>query len=222
MSTEDKDSKVPVIQLKDIKGNSVPATTTLEVAEFTGKEHKHIIRDLETLISEGYISESNFGLSTYQGARRAEKMYVIDEEATSLLLMSYSGKASMEWKKAYIDEFKRMRSALSDTNYIRKKGDEFALADKMQKMALLNERRRVGKLVETDHFALMNISKTTNRLAFGTHEKNMRQNMKQSDALKLSKSLELTYREILSGNIEVKGIEQTVKPLMAEETKKLK
>jgi Rha family phage regulatory protein len=223
MSTDDKDSKIPAVQLQDINGKNVPATTSLAIAEFTGLLHKNILQSIDNLISTGKFNELNFQPVEYKDKKgELRRSYILDETLTSVVIMRSKSDKALDWQLAYVDEFKRMRSALSDTKYIRKKGDEFALADKMQKMALLNERRRAGKSTETDHFALINISKATNRLAFGVHEKDMRQNMKQFDALKLSKSLELTYREILNGNIEVKEIEQTVKPLIIEEAKKLK
>ena len=39
--------------------------TSLEIAEITGKNHSHIMRDIRNLLSQG-VSESNFGLSSYK------------------------------------------------------------------------------------------------------------------------------------------------------------
>ena len=35
--------------------------TSLEIAEVTGKEHKHVMRDIRVLLMQG-VSGSNFGL----------------------------------------------------------------------------------------------------------------------------------------------------------------
>ena len=39
--------------------------TSLEIAEVTGKEHKHVMRDIRVLLMQG-VSGSNFGLSSYK------------------------------------------------------------------------------------------------------------------------------------------------------------
>jgi hypothetical protein len=54
-------SKVPAVQLQDINGNKVPATTSLAIAEFTGLKHFHVLRDIDRLIESGKFSESSVG-----------------------------------------------------------------------------------------------------------------------------------------------------------------
>lgn len=39
--------------------------TSLDIAEVTGKQHAHIMRDIRKLLEQG-VSQSNFGLSSYQ------------------------------------------------------------------------------------------------------------------------------------------------------------
>lgn len=39
--------------------------TSLEIAEVTGKQHAHIMRDIRKLLSQG-VTASNFGLSEYK------------------------------------------------------------------------------------------------------------------------------------------------------------
>ena len=56
----------------DINGNNIPATTTLAVAEFTGKEHRNVIRDLESLVLEGYVGQLSFLLTLYRDKSNKE------------------------------------------------------------------------------------------------------------------------------------------------------
>jgi hypothetical protein len=39
--------------------------SSLEIAELTGKQHAHIMRDIRSLLTQG-VSQSNFGLSSYK------------------------------------------------------------------------------------------------------------------------------------------------------------
>ena len=53
--------------------------TSLEIAEITGKEHKHVMRDIRVLLEQG-VSQSNFGLTSYKqeqpnGGTRDVPMY---------------------------------------------------------------------------------------------------------------------------------------------------
>lgn len=56
-------------------GNLIPnqkGMTSLEVAEATGKQHAHVMRDIRNILSQG-ASESNFGLGSYTDANGQER-----------------------------------------------------------------------------------------------------------------------------------------------------
>lgn len=46
--------------------------TSLEIAEVTGKQHAHVMRDIRNLLSQG-VAESNFGLGSYTDANSQER-----------------------------------------------------------------------------------------------------------------------------------------------------
>lgn len=40
--------------------------TSLEIAEVTGKQHQHVLRDIDALLTQG-VDASNFGQTSYKG-----------------------------------------------------------------------------------------------------------------------------------------------------------
>ena len=61
-----------------------------EIAELTGKQHKHVLEDIRSLINQGAISEPDFRLAEYtdvQGKSRPE--YLLNFDATMTLLTTY-------------------------------------------------------------------------------------------------------------------------------------
>jgi len=192
-----------LVSLQAISSNKVPATTSLKIAEFTGKEHKHVIRDLEILISEGHIGESNFGLSNYKTSQgKKMPMYVLDEDATTLLLMGYTGKEAMTWKKAYIAEFKKMREELSNKKNVvqRIRHDDYSSLYRVQQTVADHVRKTVeGKEGHVGYY--VNLNKETDIAAFGFYEKGMRQSMTKEQADSLRKTLETSVSIMLNKGI---------------------
>lgn len=64
--------------------------STREIAELTGKEHNHVLRDVRNLIEQGAIGQSNFGQSSYRNIQNKEQpMYELDFDATMTLVTGY-------------------------------------------------------------------------------------------------------------------------------------
>ena len=108
-----------------------PVTTSRAVAEQFGKQHAHVLRDIENLIREltnpkmerlkgdeskiGCISEgaefvhNNFIVSSYRDSMKREKpMYLLTRDGFTLLAMGFTGAKALQFKVAYIDAFNRM------------------------------------------------------------------------------------------------------------------
>jgi len=89
-------SKVPVIQLQDINGKKVIATTSLTVADFTGKDHRKVVRDIDKLIQTGRFSELDVELSTYLSSRgKTYRMYILSPEPYDFMIRRYEGQGRM-------------------------------------------------------------------------------------------------------------------------------
>lgn len=63
--------------------------SSLEIAELTGKEHKHVLRDIDSLLEQG-VDKSNFGLSSYSDSLgRNQRMYQLSKKGCLLLASGY-------------------------------------------------------------------------------------------------------------------------------------
>lgn len=120
--------------------NGEAVTTSRAVADQFGKQHQHVIRDIENIISQ--LNASNFGLvngtenegseskigpaatedfaarnfllSEYtdlKGEKR--KQYILTRDGFTLLAMGFTGAKAMQFKVAYITAFNRMEALIS-------------------------------------------------------------------------------------------------------------
>ena len=96
--------------------NGEPVASSRQIAESFGKEHKHVLRDIENLIG----GESKIGLSSmffkseYISAQNKKlPEYLMNRDGFSLLVMGFTGKAALEWKLKYIQAFNQMEKQLA-------------------------------------------------------------------------------------------------------------
>lgn len=89
----------------------------LDVAVRFGKEHSKVIRSIEQMRENS--SSQNwlkcFKLSTYQDlSGKSNKMYFMNRDGFSLLVMGFNGKKAMDWKWKYIEAFNTMEKLLRE------------------------------------------------------------------------------------------------------------
>ena len=120
------------------------------VAEQLGKEHKNVIRDLENILAEGKLKsehtiETLIISSTYINEQNKQeyKEYLLTEEGFTLYMFNIQG--FLDFKLAYIQEFKRMREALQKTiaPTTLKEALQLALAqqEELERLALVNNQQ---------------------------------------------------------------------------------
>lgn len=96
-----------------------PATTSLEVAKFFGKQHQHVMRSIDDLRSNTpeSFSASNFGRAEYSDEQgKLRPMFILYRDGFMLLVMGYTGKKALAMKLAYIEAFNRMEEELARQN----------------------------------------------------------------------------------------------------------
>jgi Rha family phage regulatory protein len=99
----------PVVVIEETQA----LTTSLNVAEYFGKEHRKVCRDIENLLaSEAKLGDfwtANFGRSDYVDSRgKVQRMFTMTKSGFALLTMGYTGPKALRFKVAYINQFDAM------------------------------------------------------------------------------------------------------------------
>lgn len=100
-----------------ISENGQVVVSSREVAENFGKEHKHVLRDIENLMrGEPKIGLSSmFFKSEYLSVQnKTLPEYLMNRDGFTLLAMGFTGKEALEWKLKYIDAFNQMEQKLTN------------------------------------------------------------------------------------------------------------
>ncbi len=111
--------EVMVIPQLTISEQGTPLTSSLDIANVFGKEHFHVLRDIENLLKElpEDFNQSNFGLSSYINQQNKEQpMYNLTRDAFTLLAMGFTGKKALAFKLKYIEAFNAMENIIKNTN----------------------------------------------------------------------------------------------------------
>ena len=123
--------------------------TSLEIAEITGKNHSHIMRDIRNLLSQG-VSESNFGLSSYKqsqpnGGTKNVPCYKLTKKGCLILASGYDAllreKIINRWEELETKERTggfAVPQTFGEALMLAAK-QQLALEEKEKKIAALNE-----------------------------------------------------------------------------------
>lgn len=93
-------------------------TTSLIVAQAFDKEHKNVLRDIESLECSPEFHQLNFEPMVYtaeigSGARREFPAYRLTRDGFSFLAMGFTGKKAAAWKEKFLMAFNAMEEALT-------------------------------------------------------------------------------------------------------------
>lgn len=102
--------------LVSVNNNQV-VTTSLQIAEFFDKEHKSVLRQINSLECSDLFRQHNFALSCYTrkngNITKSYPMYYITKDGFIILAMGFTGKIAVRFKEAYINAFNEMERMLS-------------------------------------------------------------------------------------------------------------
>lgn len=110
MSTKNKP------QINIIISNDQPVTSSKNVADNFNKEHRNVTRDIEKLLIEDPL---NFEHMFKEGSEpdsygRDQKVYYMNRDGFSFLVMGFTGSKAREFKLAYIDQFNKMEKRINE------------------------------------------------------------------------------------------------------------
>ena len=96
-----------------INSNQV-VTDSRSVAEHFGKQHKHVLEAIDNLKAENSALRKMFYETTYKvdGNNKSYKMYLMNRDGFSLLVMGFTGEKALEWKLKYINAFNEMEKTI--------------------------------------------------------------------------------------------------------------
>lgn len=149
------------------------------VAAMFGKQHKHVLRDIEKItepksgLSKAFV-DKNFLPSKYKDSSgRSLPCYCMTRDGFTMLVMGYTGTTAMRFKEAYIKRFNEMEDFIKTLVETRQ---EFPLLT--ANIALIHEKPKPY------HFS--NEADMLNRLAIGMTAKEFRtkNNLKQGESIR--------------------------------------
>jgi len=99
-----------------IKQNNQVVVSSRQVAEHFGKQHGHVLRDIDgLLVGISKIGETpTFFKSTYIHLQNGQEYpeYLMNRDGFTLLTMGFNGKKALAWKFKYIQAFNAMEAQL--------------------------------------------------------------------------------------------------------------
>ncbi len=112
-----------LVEIMKFGKEEVSATTSLDVAETFGKEHRRVLQDIRELGCSEEFRLHHFVQSSYENAQgKNQPMYLLTRDGFTLLVMGYTGDLAMRFKETYIKQFNAMESALRGKAIEREKG----------------------------------------------------------------------------------------------------
>ena len=108
--------------------NDHVVTSSRTISEIFEKEHRHVLRDIRTLIEKtaklGVCNDFGhtpmFQETTVINEQNGQPYpeYLINRDGFTLLVMGFTGQAAFEWKLKYIDAFNRMEAKLREASAV--------------------------------------------------------------------------------------------------------
>lgn len=112
--------------------------TSKEIADITGKQHAHVMRDIRGLLEQG-VNESNFGLVEYKDAKGENRpMYVLTKKGCLILASGYDAvlreKIINRWEELEMKEKQKFQVPTTFAEALRLAAEQQEKIEEQQKL----------------------------------------------------------------------------------------
>ena len=112
-----------LVEIKKLGKEKITATTSLDVADTFGKEHRRVLQDIRELGCSEEFRLHHFVQSSYENVQgKNQPMYLMTRDGFVLLVMGYTGDLAMKFKEAYIKQFNAMEMRFAGKRSSARKG----------------------------------------------------------------------------------------------------
>jgi phage regulator Rha-like protein len=133
-----------------------PVTDSLAIAREFGRQHKHGLRTLDSLIADGTINRPNFGPISYTDElNRPQRLIELDERAALIAMPFIGGRNSRIGQVRLVDAFLATRAAMEERKSVgwtqarQQAASNYAVVSEM----LMLRREAEGKVTQAHHYA---------------------------------------------------------------------
>lgn len=113
--------------------DNIPTTTSLDVAEYFGKQHNKVLKVIRNSGCSEKFSQANFGLAEYKDAQgKSRPMYKITKDGFIFVVMGFTGEKASRMKEAYILKFNEMSEKLEFHGLLHNFDPEGALPNNLE------------------------------------------------------------------------------------------
>lgn len=92
-------------------------TTSLQVADNFGKRHSDVLESVKNLVTENSVAKY-FSEGFYENRGKEYPLYYMNRDGFTLLAMSFTGKAALQFKLKYIEAFNQMEDHIKQQQQI--------------------------------------------------------------------------------------------------------
>lgn len=93
-----------------------PTANSKAIADFFGKNHRDVLRDIANLECSADFRERNFALSSYRSLQNKKlPCYEMTKDGFCFLAMGFTGKEAAKWKEAFINAFNQMEAIIKSS-----------------------------------------------------------------------------------------------------------
>ena len=139
------------MNIQVLEANNVLTMSSLEIAELTGKQHKHVIRDIRNMLNQLEIHSAQFCAQYKDSTGRSLPMFNLPKRETIILVSGYSvtmrARIIDRWQELEQKESAQFKMPKTLSEALLLAGQQAALAEERQR--LLEQQKPKSEFAET-------------------------------------------------------------------------